>query len=140
MVEFNPDGSIKIPAKLAASRAAEDTRMKTGRCMTIRKEIVSVRPPKSCELHLTVSDRITDQRFMENIFREWTEQAEVPAKMTRLSGSEFRVEIGTCFSRCSDCTRLIQKYRVFLDANVIEKKGSCEYGANRKCSYEDYFE
>ncbi|MBW2965081.1 hypothetical protein KY363_06495 [Candidatus Woesearchaeota archaeon] len=140
MVEFNPDGSIKIPAKLAASRAEEDTRMKVGRCMVIRKEIVSVRPPKVCELHLTTSDRITDLRFVENIFQEWTERAEVPAKLSRLSGSEFKVEIGTCFSRCSDCTRLIQKYRVFLDSNVIEKKGGCEYGANRKFSYEDYFD
>ena len=142
MTGFNPDGSIRMPAKLARKKADEDNRMRSGRCMKIRKDLISTISPKSCALHITLSDRISDTRFIHTIFQEFNNQCKVPAGLIQLSDKEFRINIGTCFSRCSDCTSLIQRYRSFMGANVIEDSGSCEYNSNRQASfaYEDHFD
>ncbi len=128
MIEFNPDGSIKIPGRLAALREADSSKMK-GRCVMIRKEVVSAKPPKSCCLNITLSDSITDNGFIEVIFRRWNESYEVPSKLIKDTDHEFRIEIGTCFTRCSDCSKLIRLYREY-DSDVIEKTGSCTYKGN----------
>jgi hypothetical protein len=142
MIEFNPDGSIKLPAKLAKHKANENHKMQSARCAKIRKEIISTTSPKSCALHITLSNKITDNRFIETIYNQFNQEAEVPSKLTRVSDKEFKIDIGTCFKRCSDCTSLIQRYRRFLDSNVIEIQGSCEYASKRQSSFsfEDYFD
>ena len=142
MIKFNSDGSIKLPEKVNAQKEEQISRMKTARCIQIRKEIINHKAPKSCALHITLSDKITDSRFIENIYSEFNNNCEVPSKIFRLSDKEFKVEIGSCFTRCSNCTTLIQKYREFLNANLIEKQGSCTFGQNRQnnFSYEDYFD
>ena len=142
MIEFNADGSIKLPGKLAKKKADDTHRMRNTRCATIRKEIVSTYAPKSCILHITLSDRLTDNRFVENIYREFDRDSEVPSKLVKVNEKEFRIEIGTCFRRCSDCTSLIHRYRSFLDSNAIEQQGGCTYRQNigSGFSYEDHFD
>jgi hypothetical protein len=142
MVEFNPDGSIRLPAKLAMQKAAQNSKMHGTRCMTIRKEIVSTYPPKSCVLHITLSDMISDSRFVSNIYSDFSNNAKVPSRLIEIGEKEFRIEIGTCFTRCSDCTALIGRYREFLDSNVIEQQGLCTFKSrvSQKFCYEDSFE
>ena len=142
MIEFNPDGSIKIPGRLAQQKADQENKMSNTQCMRIRKEIVSTYPPKSCSLFLTLSDKITDDRFVQNIYSEFNNQCEVPSKLIKLSEKEFKVEIGTHFRRCHDCSLLILKYRAFLKTNIIEMDGGCTFSQNRQAnfSYEDYFD
>lgn len=84
-MEFNPDGSIKLPATLAKKNEDDKQRM--------------------------------------------------------IDTKNFEVEIGTDFRRCTDCTSLLNKYREFLDQNLIEKKGNCTFEGRRStfCE-EDCFE
>jgi hypothetical protein len=140
MVGFNPDGSIILPGMLAAMKSAEAAKMK-GRCIMIRKEIVSASSPKSCALHITLSDSIKDNGFVEVIYRNWSENCEVASKLTKIGEKEFRVDIGTCFSRCSDCTALINRYREY-DSNVIEQSGTCTFKGKKmpKFCEEDCFD
>ncbi len=141
MIEFNPDGSIKLPENLAKGKAEREQKLKSQRCVLFRKELVSVWPPKKCVLHLKISDAFSDSSFVEKTYGYFRERAEVPSKIIRLNDKEFDIEIGTCFSRCSDCTSLIKRFRDFLDGNVIEDKGSCSYERkNREFSYEDHFD
>ena len=62
--------------------------------------------------------------------------------LIRLSEKEFKVKIGTCFRRCSDCSSLISRYREFIDWNIIELHGSCTFSQNRGSNfyYEDHFD
>jgi hypothetical protein len=141
MVEFNPDGSIKLPENMARGKAEKEQKLKSQRCVLFKKEIVSVRPPKKCILHLRISDAFPDSSFVEKLYSYFKEKAEVPTKINRLNEKEFDIEIGTCFSRCSDCTSLIKRFRDFLDGNVIEDKGSCSYERKSKeFCFEDYFD
>ena len=140
MQEFNPDGSIKLPCSMLKKKEEAEYRMKKGRCVFIKKEIISHMPPKRCMLHMTLSDAITDNRFVETTHRIFNESSAVPSKITKMTEKEFDIEIGTHFRRCSDCSILIKRFKEFLYDNVIEDKGNCSYeGFNNFC-YEDYFE
>ena len=144
MVEFNEDGSMKIPTILLKNKQEKEYKLSKGRCVLIKKEIVSFKPPKKCVLHLILSEAINDNRFVETTYKYFCENSEVPSKFIKLGEKEFNIEIGTHFKRCSDCTNLINRFKEFLDGNVLEEKGSCTYergsfGGSKFC-FEDHFE
>ncbi len=141
MAEFNPDGSLKLPESIIRNKDRKKIKLQRERCILIKKEIVSDRTPKKCNLHIKLSEKFTDNSFIKNIHHYFSNNSEVPSKLIKLNDKEFDVAIGTCFSRCKDCTSLINRYREHLDGNVIEEKGSCSFeGIKRSFSYEDYFE
>ena len=104
--------------------------------------MVNFSAPKKCLLHITLSEAIVDNRFIETTHKYFKEQCTVPTKLIKINEKEFDVEIGTDFKRCSDCSDLIRRYRQFLDDNLIEEKGNCTYESfrSKNFSYEDYFE
>jgi hypothetical protein len=141
MVQFNSDGSLKLPTSALQKKQENVDRMDKGRFILIRKEVVNFASPKKCALHIRVSDAISDDRFIEDIFRYFNEKAATPTKIVKTGAKEFDVTIGTDFKRCSDCTCLVNRYREFLDGNIIEEKGNCTFeGFRKNFSYDDYFE
>ena len=141
MMQFNPDGSLKLSSATVQKKKDNEDRMKKFRCIRIRKEMVNFSAPKKCLLHITLSDVIVDNKFVDNIHHYFKAQCEVPTKLIKINDKEFDVEIGTHFKRCSDCTALVRRYRDFLDDAVIEEKGNCTYeGFRKNFCYEDYFE
>ena len=138
MVEFNPDGSIKLPELFARKKQENKEKLKQQRCILIKREIVSFTAPKKCVLHITLSDTLSDNRFIETIYKYFKEKASVPNKLVKINEKEFKVEIGTAFRRCTDCNSLINRYREFLNGNLIDDKGSCMFEGRSYC-YEDYF-
>jgi len=141
MIQFNPDGSIKLPGMLQKRNEEHINKLKNQRCIKIRKEIISNYAPKSCSLHIQLSDMIKDNRFIETTYNYFKESAKVDTKLEKINEKEFKVTVGTAFSRCSDCNSLIRRLREFLDGNIIEDKGTCTFKSHDKpFSYEDYFD
>ncbi|MBW2976663.1 hypothetical protein KY347_04415 [Candidatus Woesearchaeota archaeon] len=137
---FNPDGSIRLPERILKQQKESEFRMREGLCAAVEKEVVSDKSPKKCILHITLSEKIKDTSFVEGIYSRFMGSSDVPSRLSRKSNNEFEVEIGTCFSRCKDCASLLNRFREFLDGNVILKKGSCSYEErNQPFCYEDYF-
>jgi hypothetical protein len=140
-MQFNPDGSLKLSSKTLQQRKDDEDRMRYKKCVLIRKEVVNFSAPKKCVLHLKLSDALIDSRFVETIYNYFKENAAVPSRFIKVNEKEFDIEIGTDFRRCSDCTNLVNKYREFLDGDIIEQKGSCTFsGFRNNFSYEDHFE
>ena len=140
MIEFNPDGSLKLPERLAQAHEENKEKLTKQRCIRIRREIVSDTAPKKCILKITLSEAINDDRFIDTIYKEFKSNASVPSKLTKIGERLFDVEIGTDFRRCTDCNSLINKYREFFDGNIIENKGSCPFeGRSKSFCYEDHF-
>ena len=140
MVEFNPDGSIKLPGQLGRKHEGDKEKLRRQRCIKIKREVISFTAPKKCVLHITLSEAFSDNRFIENIYNYFKEKATVPNKIKKINEKQFEVEIGTEFKRCSECNSLINRYREFLDGSIIEEKGSCTFeGRKRNFCYEDYF-
>ena len=140
MAEFNTDGSIKLPEQFARKKEENKDKLKRQRCILVKRDIVSFTAPKKCVLHITLSDTLSDSRFIETIYNSFREKASVPNKLIKVSEKEFMVEIGTDFRRCSDCNSLVNLYREFLEGNIIDDKGSCMFEGRKNFCYEDYFE
>jgi len=138
MVEFNPDGSIKIPDSIAANLEKKELKLKKERCISVKKELVDFRP-KKCVLHLKISEAFADANFVHTLFQSFQRQSETPAKLIKLTESEFDIEIGSDFKRCTDCNSFIRRLREYLDGNLLLDKGSCTL-KERNFSYEDYFD
>jgi hypothetical protein len=141
MVEFNPDGSIKLPDHLVRKKEKNKERLKRQRCILVKRNVVSFTSPKKCSLQISLSDAISDNRFIETIYNYFKENARVPNKLVKVSEKQFEIEIGTDFRRCSDCNSLINRYREFLEGNLIEEKAGCTYeGRKKNFCFEDYFD
>lgn len=141
MVEFNPDGSIKIPEQSARNKEENKEKLRSQRCIKIKRDIINFTAPKKCVLHITLSESLHDNRFIETIYGHFREKAFVPNRLRKINEKQFDVEIGTDFRRCTDCNSLINEYREFLDGLIIDEKGGCTFeGRKRNFCYEDYFE
>ena len=136
-MEFNEDGSLKLPDHMIKRKQEKEHRMKKGRCMIIKKEMVNF------VLNIQLSDAFTDNSFVEKTHKYFNENSQVPSKLIKINEKEFNVEIGTDFRRCSDCAELIKRFNEFLFGNIIEEKGNCPHkGSFREQNfcYEDYFD
>lgn len=140
MVEFNPDGSINLPEHLARNKEEIKGKLKRQRCILVKRDVVSFTAPKKCVLQITLSDAFSDNRFVETTYNYFKEKASVPNKLIKVNEKQFEVELGTHFRRCTDCNSLINRYREFLEGNLIEEKGNCTFeGRKSDFCYEDYF-
>jgi hypothetical protein len=141
MVEFNPDGSLKLPTSVLRKKEENEDKMRMQRCIKIERDMVNFTAPKKCILKLTLSDAVRDNRFVENLFNDFNSRAATPMKLKKINEKEFEIEVGTDFKRCSECQSLRNIYREFMYGNIIDKKGNCTYeGRITNFSYEDYFE
>jgi len=140
MIEFNIDGSIKLPEHIIRYSKNNEEKLKKQKCIKITRDVVSDKTPKKCILHITVSEAFPDNKFIQTIYDYFKNSSSVPSKLIKINEKEFDVEIGTDFKRCSDCNSLINRYREFLEGNIIEEKGSCQFEDRMKnFCYEDYF-
>jgi hypothetical protein len=115
MIEFNPDGSIKIPDAMRKQKEEKNLRMKIGHCVTVQKEVVSFTAPKKCHLTLKLSEKIINDEFIPRIYGYFNENSEVPSKLTKNQDNEHVVVIGSSFSRCRDCTNFINRIRIWVE-------------------------
>ncbi len=139
-ISFNPDGSIRMPMALQQARDQHENKMRTGRCVMVRKEVMRTSAPKLCYLHLTMSEPMRGDLLIERLhaaFRAGT--SETPTKLRKINDREYVLEVGTAFRRCSDCGSFIGKLREALDGNVVLDRGNCTYEP-RSFSFDDHFE
>ncbi|MFH1408414.1 MAG: hypothetical protein ABIH34_00760 [Nanoarchaeota archaeon] len=140
MVEFNPDGSLKLPERFEKREKENVHRMNHGHCIKIKREVLSFDAPKKCMLYLTLSRKMTDDRFVNTIFNYFKEDARTPTKIDKKEEKEIEITIGTDFRRCTDCQTLRNRFREFMNDNVIEERGNCTFEGRKTFVYEDYFE
>ncbi|MCP3682480.1 MAG: hypothetical protein GY861_07285 [bacterium] len=132
---------MRLPGQLARKTEDDKEKLIRQKCIKIKREMVSFTAPKKCVLHITISNALTDIRFIDTIYNYFREKSAVPTKLQMINEKQFDIEIGTDSRRCSDCNSLINRYREFLDGNIIEEKGSCTFeGRKSNFCYEDMFE
>lgn len=139
MVEFNPDGSLKIPNWITQAKNDEDKILMAPSGIRVVKEVIRYESPKLCNVHLTLSPNACITTFVQTISSNFKQHAETPIKLIQKTDKEFIFEIGTSFRRCSECTSLIGRFRENADGNLVLKKGNCPY-EQKSFSNEDYFE
>ena len=142
MIDFNPDGSIKIPGHMQKRMNEHSDRMNNSKCIIVKKEVVNFTAPKKCILHVMISEKMENNSAVVNGFAAASSDSQTPMRLRKISEKEFEIEVGTNFRRCSDCTALIGKLKHNASGNLIKDKGNCTYrgfSSNNFC-YEDHFE
>jgi hypothetical protein len=123
MMEFNADGSLKLPGGYA----------KQMKRINIRKDIISEFAPKKCMLSITGEKNRVSQVL--SIF-----SCDTPIKKIE-SEKGFDVEIGSDFKRCSDCKSLSYKLSACVNGDCNIDNGTCTAkGFQQRFCDEDYFE
>jgi hypothetical protein len=112
--------------------------MTSTRCANIRKEVVSNYAPKKCLLHISLSKTIKDAKDIEASLNRVKANFETPIKLISGLEGEYKIEIGTNFRRCSDCTKIASIIQEMFDGNLILDKGNCTLKEREFC-YEDHF-
>ena len=121
-MEFNPDGSIKLPSKFA----------KQAKKMNIRKDIISEYAPKSCRMSIA-GDK---QKIIWVLSRF---ECDTPIKKVETDDG-FDVEIGSDFKRCSDCKNLSYRLSASVNGDSSIDIGTCTAkGVHPQFCEEDYF-
>lgn len=138
MIEFNDDGSLRLPSKMKEKEDKERWRMKNTSCISIKKEIVSFNAPKRCLLHFELSDKIRSAKFIKVILDQFKERANTPMKLK--VDDSVAIEIGTDFKRCTECNALVGRFREHMNGNLILKEGNCTFKGRNNFSYDDFFE
>ncbi len=141
-IEFNPDGSIRLPTQIARAQEDNERRMKIGRCFHVRKEVVSrAAGMKKCVLHVTVSDKMAAEMPVERLYQYFIQSnPETPTKIVKVDSNRYAIEIGSAFRRCTDCTSFVSRLKGFTDGSIIVEKGLCTFEQNnRSFAYEDFF-
>ena len=78
MMQFNPDGSLKLSSSTIKRKQDDLDRMNNTRCMYLKREMVSFSAPKKCILRIRLSEKIIDNRFIANILKQFASNAETP--------------------------------------------------------------
>ena len=133
-MEFNLDGSIKLPKNVLKKKEDDKkTFLEKPSIRVIRNQISSTTPLK-CELTIQASERLSDPKKIESIFKQSTGKFSHMAQLSikKINNREFLVKITSGMYRCSWCNN----FREFLgkEFNVeVINQGSCfEYISSKR--------
>ena len=97
MFKFDANGKLILPDRIIKEKQEKEYRLEKGKCILIKKEMTSFTAPKKCVLHLKLSDKITDNTFVHNIYKFFNDNSATPLKLIKINENEFDIEIGTNF-------------------------------------------
>jgi len=133
-IEFNPDGSMKLPENLAKKKEDEDRVFQDEPSVRIIRNQISTVTPLTCELVIQASDKLDDFEKIESVFREATGRFRHMADLSirKIGDREYTVKIISGMYRCSWC----ENFRRFIEREMKVKVinwGSCfDYSSSRK--------
>lgn len=133
-VEFNPDGSIKLPARLVKKKENEDKTFQDEPSIRIIRNQISTVTPLTCELLIQASDKLENFDKIETIFRQATGKFKHMANLCirKIDNTHYSVKIISGIYRCSWCENFREYLGKEMNAKVINW-GSCfDYTSSRK--------
>ena len=133
-VEFNPDGSIKLPDRLVKKKIDDEKLFQEQPCIKIIKNQISSSTPLHCELKIQASKKLEDHKDIEKIFRRATGKFRHNAQLSikKINNREYTVSIISGMYRCDWCNNFKEFIKKELNVEVINL-GSCfEYSSSRK--------
>ncbi|MBU2637671.1 MAG: hypothetical protein KJ955_01740 [Nanoarchaeota archaeon] len=128
-VEFNEDGSIKLP-ELITKQKEENKKIFQNEpsIKIIRNQISSVRP-LDCELKLHASDKLGNFEMIGGLFREAEGKFRHMANLSikRVDGKMFIIRIISGQYRCDWCHKFRELLKNEFDSRVIDEGSCLEY-------------
>ncbi|MEK6886207.1 MAG: hypothetical protein AABW88_00060 [Nanoarchaeota archaeon] len=116
MVEFNPDGSIKLPSRMTKQNDANDNLFATQPSFKILRNQTSTVTPLTCELHIEASKHILTPNIIELAFNEAKNNFKTDAGLTKTNNV---IKIVSGFNRCNWCHHFIDHLADRSNARII---------------------
>ncbi|MFH1064704.1 MAG: hypothetical protein V1729_06480 [Candidatus Woesearchaeota archaeon] len=125
-IEFNPDGSIKLPTKMASRRIAQDNTFDNYPCVRVTRDQISHSTPLKCDLIVDVSPKFMYPNRIETMYEFARDRFphEANMKMVKEGNRRYVISIISGRLRCSWC----QAFRNHLQNNLecrFLQGGSC---------------
>lgn len=133
-VEFNPDGSIKLPEIMVKKKEDDDKIFQDEPSIRIIRNQISTVTPLTCELQIQASDKLKNFDRVESIYKQATGKFRHMANLSirKTNNREYTVKIISGRYRCSWC----ENFRKFIEKEMNVKVinwGSCfDYASSRK--------
>jgi hypothetical protein len=124
-VEFNPDGSIKLPGKVK-NKVNVESIFRNHPAISVRRRQISTYNPLRCELIIKASDKVTNPSRIESLFNSARGKFKHMSQLSirERNPHEYVVKIVSGSFRCSWC----EKFRLYLgkEMNVkLIQEGTC---------------
>ena len=118
-VEFNPDGSIKLPEKIIKQREDSDNIFRNEQSIRVIKNQVSSVTPLECELIIEASDKLPDPERIKSIYTRATGKFRHLAQLRiqKINDRKYVVTIISGQYRCSWC----ENFREYLEKEMNVK-------------------
>ncbi len=125
-VEFNPDGSIKLPEGVGKKKEDDDKTFENEKCIKIVRDQISSVTPLKCELRILASEKVENPEKIESIFKHATGKFRHLADLSikKINNREYVVTIISGQFRCTWCEQFREFIGTEMDAKVINW-GSC---------------
>ena len=125
-IEFNPDGSIKLPDRMINKRKQEDEVFESRPAIRITRDQVSYVTPLKCELSIEASPLLGNPQRIKALF-EYAEERfrhEANLSITKEHEKKYVITIISGKFRCTWCQTFRNYLQNSLDCRMIQK-GSC---------------
>jgi hypothetical protein len=133
-MEFNPDGSIKLPEGMAKKKEDDEKIFQNEPCVRVIIDEISTVTPLTCELTIQASDKVNNFDKIEYIFETSKERSmnESGLSIKKITNREYVVKIVSGKDRCSWCENFRNGIERSMGVKVINW-GSCfAYSSSRK--------
>ena len=135
-LEFNPDGSMKLPESMVKKKEDEDKIFQDEPCVRIIRDQISTVTPLTCELLIQASDKLDNFDKIEYIFETSKERVVhgvgADLSIKKINNKEYVVKIISGAYRCSWCENFRKGIERSMKVKVINW-GSCfDYSSSRK--------
>lgn len=122
-LEFNCDGSLKVPNGFVKKLVDSDEVFKDDKAIRIVKKMVSCVNPLKCELLISCSNKFEEVGVVEKLFRSATGKFRHMAQLSfnKVNSYEFKVSIVSGQYRCSWCENFINYLGEKTDCKIIDE-------------------
>ncbi len=119
MVEFNSDGSIKLPGRMTRQQEENDVIFSSRPSFKMLRNQTSTITPLTCELHIEASKHV-NPNIIESVFNQAKNNFRTDAGLSiRKEEGRYIVKIVSGFNRCNWCHHFINSLSDSADARII---------------------
>lgn len=122
-IEFNPDGSMKLPEEIVNKKENDDKIFQNKPSIRIIRNQSSVETPLTCELCIQASNKLENFDKIESIYKRATGKFRHMANLSfrKINNREYNVTIISGMYRCSWC----ENFRTFIEGEMNVKVINC---------------
>jgi len=133
-IDFNPDGSIKLPKRIIKEREDDDKIFRDEPSIRVTRNQISSITPLKCELTIEASNKLINPKRIKLIYNSASGKFKHMSQLSiqKIHNRKYVVRIISGRFRCSWCNNFRRYLKKEMNVKIINY-GSCfDYTSSRK--------